>query len=192
MANVENSKSALLVMDIQQIMKAFLSDTEQLLQNVGSAIEAARNAGIPVIYVKVGFRPGYPEIHPGNERFSQVKQSGGMLVLTEQATDIDPAVKPLDSEVVVTKKRFSAFAGNDLEMILRSQGITHLLLSGFSTSGVVLSTLREAADKDFKLTVLSDCCADPDKEVHEFLVKKIFPMQAAILESAAWIASIKS
>jgi len=84
----------------------------------------------------------------------------------------------------MTKRRVTGFAGSDLEVILRSQGIGHLVLPGLSTSGVVLSTLREAADKDYRISVLSDCCADPDPEVHQLLLTKIFPRQAEVLESA--------
>ena len=71
-------------------------------------------------------------------------------------------IQPKDGEVVVIKKRVSAVTGSDLEVILRSYGIKHMVLSGISTSGVVLSTVREAADKDYQLTVLADCCADQD------------------------------
>ncbi len=87
-------------------------------------------------------------------------------------------------EVVVTKRRVSAFSGSDLEVVLRAQGIQHLVLTGIATSGVVLSTLREAADKDYRLTVLADCCADGDEEVHRVLTTKVFPRQADVLTLA--------
>jgi nicotinamidase-related amidase len=60
------------------------------------------------------------------------------------------------------------------------------VLTGISTSGVVLSTLREAADKDYQITVLSDCCADMDDEVHRVLTTKIFPRQADVLTVQEW------
>ena len=92
-----------------------------------------------------------------------------------------PALAPADEEVVVVKRRVSAFTGSDLEVILRAYGIQHLVLAGLSTSGVVLSTLREAADKDYRVTVLSDCCADRDEEVHRVLTTKVFLMQADVV-----------
>jgi nicotinamidase-related amidase len=58
--------------------------------------------------------------------------------------------------------------------------------SGIATSGVVLSTLREAADKDYQLTILSDCCADGDEEVHRVLISKIFPRQAEVITVEEW------
>jgi nicotinamidase-related amidase len=70
--------------------------------------------------------------------------------------------------------------------------VQHLVLTGIATGGVVLSTLIEAADKDFRLTVLSDCCADPDEEVHQLLITKIFSKRANILTVEEWSsASIK-
>jgi nicotinamidase-related amidase len=89
---------------------------------------------------------------------------------------------------VVVKRRVSAFSGSDLEIILRAKNIHHLLLTGIATSGVVLSTLREAADKDYQLTVLSDLCADFDAQVHSVLTEKVFPRQATIITSEQWIS----
>ena len=100
---------------------------------------------------------------------------------------IDPSVAPLSHEVVITKRRISAFTGSDLEVVLRAQGIQHLVLTGIATSGVVLSTLREAADKDYRLTVLSDCCGDADDEVHRVLTTKVFPRQAEVLTLDEWL-----
>ena len=91
---------------------------------------------------------------------------------------------------MVTKRRVSAFAGSDLEVILRAHRIEHLVLTGFATSGVVLSTLREAADKDYRLSVLSDGCADLDEEVHNVLLNKIFPRQAEVMTAQQWAAGL--
>ncbi len=89
--------------------------------------------------------------------------------------------------MIVTKRRISAFTGSDLEVILRAQNIRHLVLTGISTSGVVLSTLREAADKDYRLTVISDCCADREEEVHRALLQQVFPRQADVIGLEDWI-----
>jgi nicotinamidase-related amidase len=99
---------------------------------------------------------------------------------------IDPAVAPAAGEVVIIKKRISAFTGSDLEVVLRSMEIRHLVLTGISTSGVVLSTTREAADKDYRITILSNGCADNDEEVHRVLMAKIFPRQAAVMSVEEW------
>jgi len=99
---------------------------------------------------------------------------------------VHPDIAPADGEVTVTKRRVSAFTGSDLEVVLRSFGIQHMVLTGIATSGVVLSTLREAADKDYKLTVIEDCCADGDEEVHRVLTTKVFPRQADVITLEDW------
>ena len=99
---------------------------------------------------------------------------------------IHPEVTPEPGDIVVTKRRVSAFAGSDLDVVLRAGGIDHLVLTGIATSGVVLSTLREAADRDLTLTVLADACLDSDPEVHRVLTEKVFPMQAEVTTVAEW------
>jgi nicotinamidase-related amidase len=80
----------------------------------------------------------------------------------------------------------SAFSGSDLDVVLRSLGVDSLVLSGIATSGVVLSTLRQAADLDYRLTVLTDGCTDRDPEVHRVLMEKVFPRQASVVSVAEW------
>jgi nicotinamidase-related amidase len=143
---------------------------------------------MPVIYVVVGFRKGYPEASPNNKFFSAIK-SGTMSFDSAADFKVDVAIEPQPGDIVVTKRRVSAFTGSDLEVILRSMEIKHLVLLGLATSGVVLSTLREAADKDYVLTVLSDCCADRDEEVNRVLLNKVFPRQANVLSSEEWCAN---
>jgi nicotinamidase-related amidase len=86
----------------------------------------------------------------------------------------------------VTKKRVSAFAGSDLAQILRGDDVDHLVVAGITTSGVVLSTVREAADLDYRITVLADLCLDADEEVHRVLTEKVFPRQATVIDSTQW------
>ena len=76
-------------------------------------------------------------------------------------------------------------------MVLRSKSIETLILMGISTSGVVLSTVRHAADSDYRLVVVSDGCADPDAEVHRVLVEKVLARQATILSSSAVIEGLR-
>jgi len=183
--------TVLLVMDLQAGTMSRLGDTpeaKQLIAALQTAIAHARTSGIPVIYVVVGFRKGLPEIAMANRSFSALKQMPpDARAALEEPLAVFPAVAPQTGEPVVTKRRISAFAGSDLDVLLRAYKAEHLVLTGISTSGVVLSTLREAADKDFQLSVLSDCCADLDPEVHTVLLTKVFPRHAEVLTTAAWI-----
>ncbi|MDP4083706.1 MAG: isochorismatase family cysteine hydrolase [Bacillota bacterium] len=184
------NKTALLVMDLQNGIVSRLGDNDQLLLPFQKAVEAARQHNIPVIFVRVAFSEGYPEINPQNRAFSALKSVGGMTV-SDISTQIHELVKPEPNEPVVTKYRVSAFAGSNLEVILKAKQIDTLILSGISTSGVVLSTLREAADKDYTIKVLSDACLDTDQEVHRVLTEKVFPRQAEVLTVDSWMESLE-
>jgi nicotinamidase-related amidase len=92
--------------------------------------------------------------------------------------------------VPTTPESRVAFTGSDLDVLLRAADARHLALAGIATSGVVLSTLRQAADLDFELTVLVDACADADAEVHRVLTEKVFPRQATVTTAGGWAASL--
>ena len=173
--------TALLVMDVQPGILDRISDKDEYLVKVTAAIDAAHKKKIPVIYVVVGFRKGLPEVSSRNKSFSAIKENPSFAMI-----DPRPAIEPVEGDVVVIKRRVSAFSGSDLEVILRAQNIQHLVLSGIATSGVVLSTLREAADKDYQLTVLYDLCADFDAGVHSMLINKVFARQATIMTGEEW------
>jgi nicotinamidase-related amidase len=184
----ESTVTALLVMDVQGATVKLLQDnTDKLITPLTQAIAKARENNIPVIYVVVGFRKGYPEVSSNNKSFSSLKKNPSMGLDTEDGTKIFDEVAPQEGDIVVTKKRVSAFAGSDLEVILRGLNVRHIALTGISTSGVILSTLREAADKDFAITVLTDCCADLDEEVHRVLTTKVFPRQATVITAEEWL-----
>ena len=182
--------TALLIMDVQQgIVDGFAGHDDGYLGLLATAIAAARAADVMVSYVTIAFRPGYPEVSDRNKSFAAIAGSG-------RFTDGDPggqipaAVAPAPAEAVVTKRRVSAFAGSDLAVLLRARRIEHLVLAGIATSGVVLSTLRQAADLDYRLTVLADGCLDGDPEVHQVLLQKVFTRQAEVTSIADWAASL--
>jgi nicotinamidase-related amidase len=182
---------ALLVMDMQVGIVTRFAQASDVLTPTNTAITAARAASIPVIYVVVGFRPGYPEISPRNKSFSATKQQQSSSSIPIFTLEIHPAIAPLPTDIVVTKRRVSAFSGSDLEVVLRAQDVSHPVLCGIATSGVVLSTLREAADKDYQLTVLADCCGDNDEEVQRVLLSKVFRRQAEVVQASEWVAGLK-
>lgn len=175
-------------MDMQKaFIEAIPATAAAIVDRVAAAIRTAREKHIPVIYVVVGFRKGTPEISVRNKGFSRLAATGLWDAdAGRKETDIHPDLAPRPDEVIVTKRRISAFTGSDLEVVLRAMNITHLILTGIATSGVVLSTQREAADKDYQLTVISDCCADRDEEVHRVLTEKVLPRQGMVTTLADW------
>lgn len=181
------ANTAFLLMDLQRRMVGAVQD-DGYLPRVQEAAAAARAAGMPVIHVAVGFRDGQQEIDRRNPAFGQIPE--GAFTAADPDAAVHPDVAPQAGEPLVHKKRVSAFAGSDLDLILRAARADHLVLTGIATSGVVLSTLRQAADLDFKITVLADACYDGDPEVHRVLTEKVFPKQAEVTTVKEWAASL--
>ena len=188
---IDASRTAVLCMDFQAgIVQNFGGgDAESLLTRTAALLVAARTAKVRIGYVKVGFRPGYPEISPNNQSFAAIRSSG-RFEGDAPGTEIHPSVLPKDGDFIVTKHRVGAFQGTDLDMILRAHGIDTLVLAGIATSGVVLSTVRYAADADYRIVVAADCCADNDAEVHRVLLEKIFPRQARVTTGQKIITAV--
>lgn len=184
-------RTALCVMDMQPGIIGRGDPDGRALAAAVNAVAAARAAEMPVVFVRVAFRPGFPEVSDANRAFRVLRDTGGAAMTVdapETQIHADFGVRP--EEPVVVKKRISAFAGSDFEIVLRALEVRHLVLAGISTGGVVLSTVREAADRDYALTVLADACADADPEVHRVLTEKLFPRQAEVTTTAAWIAGL--
>jgi nicotinamidase-related amidase len=143
-----------------------------------------------VLHVQVGFRPGLPEVSSRNALFGAVKNSEQhQRLFREPLGAIPDAIAPQGNDIVITKHRISAFAGTDLAMILRANDIETLVLLGIATSGVVLSTLTEAADADYRLAVIGDCCADLDAALHDCLLQRFFPTRGSVLSAEDFVAA---
>ena len=180
--SVDPKTSALLVMDFQTaIVEMIAAEQNGLLARTATLLGAARQTGMRVIYVVVGFRAGYPEVSARNASFGGIRESG-RFAEGSAGTELHAAVAPKAGEAVVTKHRVSAFAGTDLDMILRANAIDTLVLAGIATSGVVLSTVRHAADADYRIVVVEDCCAVRDPEVHRVLTEKVFARQTTVVK----------
>ncbi len=177
---------ALLVMDFQRvIVERFAERGTLALERANAALAHARSRGFLVIFVRVAFRPGAPEVAETNPGFFALSRAGGWDE-DSPSTALHPSLDVRAGDLVTVKRRVSAFAGSDLDVILRAHRVDRLTLAGISTSGVVLSTLRAAADLDFTVTVLADACADADDEVHRVLIDKVFPRQAIVTTVDGW------
>lgn len=184
------ASTALLVLDHQRMLvRGYAADPDAHLKAVASAVKQARDKGVTIIYVRKTFRPGYPEVHDNNGMFSAVRGAGRLLA-TDENTAIADEIAPAASDIVIDAHRVSAFEGSELTLILRARKIDTLALAGITTSGVVLSTVRQGADLDYRLYVLSDLCADNDKEVHAFLLEKILPRQAKVVTAAEFLSAL--
>ena len=177
--------SAVLSMDLQAgLVSIYAPNNEGLIARAGAVLQHGRRAGLRIIHIKVGFRTGLPEIHPRNSLLGELKASPKHQQLFEGVSgSIHAGVAPEDGDIVVTKSRVNAFVGTDLDVVLRAGDIDTLVLFGIATSGVVLSTTLHAADSDYRLFIIKDCCVDLDDAVHSALIEKLLPRYATVLSS---------
>ena len=181
---LQRAHTAVLIADFYtEIMNTLPHSIDRGVVDKAAAVqEAARSASAMVCYCATVFRSNYPEIGQRNKTFNQRKNSGQVAV-PDPMDIIHPSVHPSEGEVVVGKHRVNALYGTGLDVALRANDIRDLVIFGYATSGVVLSTVRYAADLDYNLTVVEDCCSDSDADIHEFLTQRIFPRQAEVVGS---------
>lgn len=187
------ARTAVLSMDCQHaIVSIYVKDDQEgFLQRAAGVLRKARSAAMTVIHVQVGFRPNFPEIGMRNRLFASLKSNPQHHQIFEGAKGaIHPALAPEGDDIVVTKHRVSAFTGTDLGMILQAKGIDTLVLFGIATSGVVLSTLVEAADADYRLFVIRDCCYDSHPDLHIALMDKLFASRGDVISAADFMSAV--
>jgi nicotinamidase-related amidase len=179
---IDPSRTALLIMDYQNGILPMAENPNELLAGARRAIDLIRASGATVGYVRVGFADA-------SELGGSMGKRIGAIGAVEQFhadhanTQIHEDIAPQAGDIVVRKTRVGPFGSTDLHEQLQARGIDTLILAGISTSGCVLSTVRDAHDRDYRLIVLADLCADRDAEVHEVLIGKVFPSQAEVINS---------
>ncbi|MEZ7124578.1 cysteine hydrolase family protein [Nonomuraea sp. AD125B] len=176
--------TALLVLDYQEATLAALPDPAEPLARVAGAVAELRAHGAAIAYVRVGFTEAdWAAIPPANETFAFLGRQR-LLHHADPATAVHHRLAPEPGDIVVRKTRVGALSTTDLDRRLRERGITTLVVAGVTTSGVVLSTVTDAADRDYRLYVLSDAVADPDRDVHRALMTGVFPRLAHVIDTA--------
>lgn len=184
---LDSKRTAFITLDYQNGILGFVPGAESAIPMAARAIGFARKKNFLIIHAGLGFSEGHPEIPDFETPFSRVKQNNVFVKGTPSAEFHSAIFKPGD--IVVYKQRVSAFSENHLRMILRARGIDHLVIFGIATSGIVLSTLRQAFDLDFRSVVIKDACFDPDPDVHRVLTEKVFPRQAWVVTADELVAA---
>ena len=177
-------RTALLVMDYQNGIVERLADPGPLVDRVRGTIGEVRRHGGTIGYVRVAFTDDdYATVPATNATFAAAAQSRAMKDDDPSTQIVDP-LAPERGDIVVRKVRIGAMSTTDLDQRLRARGINTVVLSGVSTRGVVLSTVIDAADRDYRVYVLADCVADFDPDLHDVLLDKVFGRRATVIDSA--------
>jgi nicotinamidase-related amidase len=182
MTPLDPQRTALLVMDVQAGIVARIDD-DDLVPRVERLVAGARAAGLTVGHVRVAFTDeDYGAVPPHSSFAAYAADPQLRAALHVDAPATQPVVVPEPGDIAVRKTRVGPFSTTDLRAQLSERGVDTLVLAGISTSGVVLSTVREAADLDLRVVVAADGCADSDVEVHRFLLTKVLPRQAEVVD----------
>jgi nicotinamidase-related amidase len=192
---IDPRRTALLVLDVEPFVLRPIGDADRLLDTLEATVAAARAGGLELVFVRVAFADAdYPSIPATNKALAPLIHMAAHKPMhaDHPATAVHPRLIAQPGDLEIRKTRVSAFAGTDLDARLRAAGIDTLILAGVPTSGAVLSTERDAADRDYRVFVLADATADADPEVHDLLIKKVFPVHAHVITTAELTALLPS
>ncbi len=182
--------SGLLVADVQAGITRAFEFCQPMLPTLVDVVDQARQAEIEVLFAVCAMRPSGADQSPRNHVMAPFFALADVFHEGGPGPEVDPRLRRRETEPVITKRRVSAFQSSELDLVLRSRGVTELAIAGIATSAVVLASALDAVDLDYGVTVLSDCCADPDSDVHEFLLSRVFPGRGvAVSSGGSWLRS---
>ena len=198
--DIDRDHTAILAMDLENDLVhedgafkdfgfAQMVKENDVFAKITGLLEAARSAGVKVIYVAVRWRPDHPEINRSAGLFQAIIE-GNALVEGSWGAAIHDAVAPREGEPVITKRAVSAFAGSDLANLLTASGITTLMLTGVATNFVVEGTAREAVDRGYNVIIVGDCCASMSQEAHDAALTTALPFLTTITTAEEAIAAL--
>ena len=182
LAGIHADRTALVLLDLEQATLSKVPHADSFLDRVHTAVEAARRSGAVVAYVRTALDDeDFADLSPKNRTDEQLARTGKAVQAGSPQTEFDDRVAPERGDVVVRKTRVGAFSTTDLDDQLRARGVDTLALVGVATSGVVLSTVRDAGDRDYRILVLRDVTADTDQDVQKVLINQVLPEQAEVV-----------
>lgn len=166
---------------------------QRLLDNAAALLAGARAQALPIVHVRIAFRPDYADLLPNCQIFRSVAAIGAVPE-GQWGSAFYEGLQPLAGsarEFVVKHTRISAFYGTPLEETLRLLGARRLVVAGVATHSVVEGTVRHAADIGFSVMVAQDACASADPAVHaaSLASMRLIAQTGTVDEALRWAAA---
>ncbi|MET4431705.1 cysteine hydrolase [Mycolicibacterium sp. 624] len=187
---VAANEFALLILGCQPEILAPIADHEELIAEINKVIDIVRIHEGTVVHARMAFDPMDYRFPPlTNKEFAAVVQEHRLENGTP-GSESHPSLLKSPEDIEFRTTRLGIFSNTDLDELLTNYGITTLIIAGCHTSGAILTTIREAADRDYRIIMVEGCVADPEPELNRFLLRRIFPRQAEIWTAAQLYSSL--
>lgn len=201
MVTIEQTKTALLVMDVQNDIihkdgkyKDFgtpaHAEERDIFGNIGKVLKKARETGLKVVHVKFGMRDFDAETKANHTPILNAVKALKACDLNSWGGDIHEAFTPVEGESIVEKNRVDSFQNTNLKKILDDAGIDTLVMTGVATNYVVEATARHASDDDYRVIIVEDCCSSMNQELHDFSMTNILPNLGQVCSSDEVVAAL--
>ena len=163
-----------------------------MLDKTQDVVDAARRAGATVMHAPITFHEGYNEISSHPYGILKGVVDGNAFVKGTWGAAIVDELTPQEGDIVIEGKRgLDTFASTNLDFILRSKGITTIVLGGFLTNCCVESTMRSGYENGYQVITLNDCVAATSVEEHENALAYDYPMFSRPMSSAEFIGALE-
>lgn len=160
------------------------------IENARKVLKAARDEGMLVVFVNIGWRPGFPEM-PKNQYYPlmQGAKDANKGIIGTWDVDVIKELKPIKSDMIVINYGSDSFQGTDLELILRSHGVEHVYVSGQCTEHVVATTIKRAANMGYNATLIKDATSGFTDSNYNAMMD-ILPLYAKMVTSNEFVRSL--
>jgi ureidoacrylate peracid hydrolase len=207
---IDRAKTAIIVVDMENDFVAKggmfdragidISDAQKVIGPTAKVLTVARQAGLKIVYLKMGFHPDLSDLgdpdsvnrvrhlrfNVGQSMRAPDGRESRILIRDTWNTDIVTGLEPQANDTVIYKTRFSGFYQTDLDATLKKLGIKHLIFTGVTTSICVESTVRDAMFRDYLCVLLADCMSEPIG--HDFSRSNHEASLLAMQTSFGWVS----